>query len=86
MSKRPRYRDLGLSIGELPTGPYNAITDVAGVRVGQSTLIEGEGPLIPGVGLIRSGVTAILPHPGDLFRDKVVGWVHRIYRHPVGIS
>jgi D-aminopeptidase len=78
MSKRPRYRDLGLSIGELPTGPYNAITDVAGVRVGHSTLIEGEGPIVPGVGPFQSGVTAILPHPGDLFRDKVVGWVHRI--------
>src|SRR6185436_4000518 len=75
---RPRYRDLGLTIGELPTGTFNAITDVAGVRVGHSTLIEGEGPLVPGVGPVRSGVTAILPHPGDLFRDKVVGWVHRI--------
>jgi D-aminopeptidase len=78
MSNRPRYRDLGLTIGELPTGPYNAITDVAGVRVGHSTLIEGEGLLIPGVGPVRTGVTAILPHPGDLFHDKVVGWVHRI--------
>jgi D-aminopeptidase len=75
---RPRARDLGISIGSLPTGPYNAITDVPGVRVGHTTLIEGSGRLVPGVGPVRTGVTAILPHPGDIFRDKVAACVHRI--------
>ncbi len=77
-NSRPRARDLGLRPGLLPTGPLNAITDVPGVRVGHTTLIEGEGPLIPGVGPIRTGVTALLPHPGDLFLDKVTGAVVRI--------
>ncbi|MEP7358862.1 MAG: P1 family peptidase, partial [Anaerolineales bacterium] len=72
------YRDLGLSIGELPPGRYNAITDVAGVRVGQVTLIEGQGKLVPGVGPVRTGVTAIWPHAGDPFRDKPAAWVHRV--------
>jgi D-aminopeptidase len=78
MSKRPRARDIGLVIGALPAGPHNAITDVAGVRVGHTTLIRGEGPLVPGVGPVRTGVTAILPHAGDLFREKVAACVHRI--------
>src|SRR5919106_3445948 len=59
-----RYRDLGLSVGLLSPGPMNAITDVAGVRVGVTTLIEGEGPLEVGTGPIRTGVTAIVPHDG----------------------
>jgi D-aminopeptidase len=59
-----RYRDLGLSLGLLPPGPRNAITDVAGVRVGVTTLIEGEGALEIGSGPIRTGVTAIVPHDG----------------------
>jgi D-aminopeptidase len=59
-----RYRDLGLTVGLLPPGPMNAITDVEGVRVGVTTLIEGEGPLRVGEGPIRTGVTAILPHEG----------------------
>lgn len=58
-----RLRDAGFAIGALPTGPLNAITDVAGVRVGQVTLIEGEST--------RTGATAILPHGDNLFRDKV---------------
>jgi D-aminopeptidase len=78
MPQRPRYRDLGLTIGALPTGRFNALTDVAGVRVGHVTLIEGDGPLVPGVGPVRTGVTAILPHPGDVFRDKVSACVHRL--------
>jgi D-aminopeptidase len=57
-----RYRDLGLSVGLLPQGPLNAITDVAGVTVGLTTLIEGEGPLRAGAGPVRTGVTAIVPH------------------------
>lgn len=72
---RPRVRDLGLTIGTLPTGPLNAITDVEGVRVGHVTLIEGEGPLVPGVGPVRTGVTAIHPHAGDVFREKVAACV-----------
>jgi D-aminopeptidase len=59
-----RYRDLGLSVGLLPPGPENAITDVAGVRVGMTTLIEGDGRLEVGKGPIRTGVTAIVPHEG----------------------
>src|SRR5437870_6949159 len=62
---RPRARDLGLKVGILPTGPLNAITDVAGVEIGQTTIIQGTD--------VRTGVTAILPHPGNLFREKVPG-------------
>lgn len=65
---RPRARDIGVAPGILPTGPLNAITDVAGVLVGQVTLREGDS--------IRSGVTAILPHPGDVFEDKVPAAIH----------
>jgi D-aminopeptidase len=78
MTKRPRARDLGIKIGRIKTGRYNAITDVAGVRVGHVTLIEGSGKLVPGKGPIRTGVTAILPHGGDLFLEKVTGAVLRI--------
>lgn len=73
-----RLRDLGVTPGSLPAGPYNTITDVPGVRVGHVTLIEGKGPLQPGIGPIRTGVTAILPHNGNLFRDKVAAAVHTI--------
>ena len=75
---RPRARDMGIAPGRLPPGSLNAITDVAGVRVGHTTLVQGEGQLVPGVGPIRTGVTAVLPHGGDLFLDKVVGVVHTI--------
>lgn len=60
---RPRARDVGVVIGELPPGPLNAITDVLGVRVGHYTLTQGDS--------IRTGVTAILPHGGNLFEDRV---------------
>ncbi|MFL6274016.1 MAG: P1 family peptidase [Blastocatellia bacterium] len=66
-NERPRARDVGLRIGVLPTGPLNAITDVAGVMVGQTTVSRGNN--------IRTGVTAILPHGGNLFREKVPGAV-----------
>ena len=62
-STRPRAREIGLRPGILAPGPLNAITDVAGIRVGHSTLIRGEN--------VRTGVTAILPHSGNLFREKV---------------
>jgi D-aminopeptidase len=64
---RPRARDLGLRPGVLPPGARNAITDVAGVKVGHCTLIEDEH--------VRTGVTAILPHGGNLFQEKVAGAV-----------
>jgi len=62
-SPRPRAREAGLVIGRLPPGPLNAITDVAGVRVGQVTVIEGDS--------VNTGITAILAHGGNVFRDKV---------------
>lgn len=71
MSNRPRVRDFGVKIGSLGPGENNSITDIPGVRVGHVTLINGEGPLKPGLGPIRTGVTAILPHSGNLFREKV---------------
>ncbi|HLY31200.1 MAG TPA: P1 family peptidase [Ktedonobacterales bacterium] len=73
-----RLRDLGVTPGNLPTGPLNALTDVPGVRVGHVTLISGEGPLQPGIGPVRTGVTAILPHGGNIFREKVAAAVHTI--------
>lgn len=68
---RARLRDLGIVIGNLAPGTYNAITDVDGVAVGHVTLIEGEGMLRPGLGPVRTGVTAILPHGGDLTREQL---------------
>ena len=64
---RPRASDLGLKVGILPPGPLDAITDVTGVEVGHTTIIRG--------GDVRTGVTAILPHPRNLFREKVPGAV-----------
>jgi D-aminopeptidase len=64
---RPRIRELGVQIGVLQPGPANAITDVAGVRVGHTTVIKGDS--------VRTGVTAILPHGGNLFKEKVPGAV-----------
>ena len=57
-----RYRELGLTVGDLAPGPLNAITDVDGVRVGVTTLVIGEGPLAPGRGPVRTGVTVVVPH------------------------
>ena len=64
---RPRARDVGVKVGILPPGPLNAITDVSGVLVGHTTVIRGDN--------VRTGVTAILPHGGNLFREKVPGAV-----------
>jgi D-aminopeptidase len=61
--RRPRAREVGIVTGTLPPGPLNAITDVPGVLVGHCTLIRGEN--------VRTGVTAVLPHGGNLFREKV---------------
>ncbi|MEW6550008.1 MAG: P1 family peptidase [Spirochaetota bacterium] len=68
---KPRARDLGIEVGIFETGSHNAITDVAGVGVGHATLIQGSGPLAPGKGPVRTGATAILPHGGNLFKEKV---------------
>ena len=62
---RPRAPDLGLKVGILPAGPLDAITDVAGVEVGHTTIIRGNN--------IRTGVTAVLPHSGNLYREKLPG-------------
>lgn len=64
---RPRARELGITVGVLPPGPLNAITDVAGVAVGHTTMLQGDA--------VRTGVTAILPHQRNLFQEKVVGAV-----------
>jgi D-aminopeptidase len=64
---RPRARDLGVAPGVYPPGPLNAITDVDGVRVGHTTLVEGDA--------VRTGVTAIVPHGGNVFQEKVAGAV-----------
>jgi len=64
-NSRPRASDLGIKVGVLPRGPLNAITDVSGVEVGHTTIIRGDD--------IRTGVTAILPHSGNLFRERVPG-------------
>ena len=66
-ARRPRASDLGLKVGILPTGSLDAITDVAGVEVGQTTIIGGDD--------LHTGVTAILPHAGNLYREKVPGAV-----------
>src|SRR5215831_15313337 len=65
---RPRARELGIHPGIYEPGPNNAITDVAGVQVGQVTLVKDEN--------VRTGVTAILPHAGNIFQDKVAGAVY----------
>jgi D-aminopeptidase len=65
---RPRARDIGLATGVLTPGPLNAITDVAGVHVGHTTLVVGDH--------VRTGVTVVVPHPGNVFQDKVPGAVY----------
>jgi D-aminopeptidase len=68
LQERPRLREFGIKTGILDPGPLNAITDVAGVKVGHVTLIEGDN--------VRTGVTAILPHEGNIFQDKVPAAVY----------
>ena len=67
-NERPRARDVDLIVGILPTGPLNAITDVSDVRVGHTTVIEGDS--------VRTGVTAILPHGGNIYRERVPAAVY----------
>jgi len=66
--ERPRARDIGLVVGVFPSGELNAITDVGGVKVGHSTIIEGDD--------IRTGVTAIIPGPGNLYTHPIPAWIH----------
>ena len=67
-SNRPRAREIGLVVGIFETGNLNAITDVSGVRVGHSTAIRGDD--------IRTGVTAIIPAPGNLYTNPIPAWIH----------
>src|SRR5438046_8705814 len=71
MTAAARARDLGIVIGEGRPGPFNAITDVDGVRVGHTTLIRGDGPLVIGKGPVRTGVTVIIPHDGDVVAEPL---------------
>jgi len=66
--ERPRAREAGVVVGVFAPGPLNAITDVPGVRVGQVTVVEGDS--------IRTGVTAVLPHGGNVFRERVPAAIH----------
>ncbi len=66
-AKRPRAADIGLKVGVIPSGPLDAITDVPGVEVGQTTIVRGDN--------VRTGVTAILPHAGNLYRERVPGGI-----------
>jgi D-aminopeptidase len=73
-----RARDVGIVIGRLRPGPGDAITDVAGVRVGHRTLIAGTGRLVVGEGPIRTGLTVILAHDGDVWDEPVFAGCHRL--------
>jgi len=72
----PRFRDTGLVVGDGVPGHLDCITDVPGVRVGHVTLIEGEGELVVGRGPVRTGVTVILPHPGDPWSEPLSAGFH----------
>ena len=73
-----RAREAGIFIGHLSPGPENAITDVAGVRVGHSTVIRGEGPLVVGEGPVRTGVTVVCPREGLARDEPVFAGAHRL--------
>jgi D-aminopeptidase len=73
---RLRVHECGIKIGRLEAGERNSITDVRGVSVGHATLIRGEGRLTPGRGPVRTGVTLVLPHEGNIFREKLRAGVH----------
>jgi D-aminopeptidase len=87
MNRRKRIREIGIEIGKLVPGTRNAITDVSGVGVGHSTIIQGEGILRVGEGPIRTGVTAIVPHMGNVFHEKAVAAVdvYNAYGKAVGL-
>ncbi len=67
---RARSREFGVRLGVLEPGPRNTIADVDEVRVGHVTLVSGEGKLVPGTGPVRTGVTVVVPHRGNVWRDR----------------
>ncbi|MFL5679828.1 MAG: P1 family peptidase, partial [Chloroflexota bacterium] len=73
-----RARDLGIAIGDWPPGPLNAISDVPGVKVGHSTIVRGDGPLLVGQGPVRTGVTVVVPHDGDVWTEPVFAGTHAL--------
>lgn len=73
-----RARDFGIHVGSGTPGPLNAITDVAGVRVGQTTLLQGSGPLEVGRGPVRTGVTVVVPHDGNVWEEPLFAGFHRL--------
>jgi D-aminopeptidase len=73
---RQRLRDLGVTIGRMPAGAQNAITDVSGVRVGHTTIVSGDGSLTVGKGPVRTGVTVIVPHEGDIGAEPLFAGYH----------
>ncbi len=88
-NERPRLRDLGLCPGALPTGKWNAITDVKGVRVGHVTLVRGKpGPRVVGKGPVRTGVTVVIPGPGNIYSNRFRAAVETIngFGKPVGFE
>lgn len=77
--QRKRARDLGITIGRLEPGPFNAITDVTGVKVGHATIIRGEGELVVGEGPVRTGVTVVWPHSdGSIAEHPVYAGYHQL--------
>jgi D-aminopeptidase len=84
--ERGRPRDLGVVIGTVPTGPRNAVTDVEGVRVGHATVIRD--PNADGRGAVRTGVTAIFPHEGPPWVERVYAGTHVLngYGELIGIN
>src|SRR5262249_52876689 len=73
-----RARDLGIRVGVGRPGAENAITDVSGVRVGFTTLVEGDGPLVVGEGPVRTGVRVIVPHDGKVWEGPLFAGAHRL--------
>jgi D-aminopeptidase len=73
-----RARDLGIAIGDGVPGALNAITDVPGVRVRHTTLVRGDGPLVVGQGPVRTGVTVVVPHDGDIWTEPVYAGAHTL--------
>jgi D-aminopeptidase len=88
MPRVTRARDLGITIGRLPTGSRNAITDVEGVSVGHATVITGSGTRVRGTGPVRSGVTVVLPHDGDYWGEPLFAGLHVLsgVTHPTGLE
>src|SRR5215204_2274584 len=73
---RLRLRDLGVTIGRMPAGAQNAISDVSGVRVGHTTIVSGDGSLTVGKGPVRTGVTVIVPHEGNIGAEPLFAGYH----------